>query len=127
MRLQRVSPEMPLNYYDKRASKSWTIPAGTPVSMDALSIHMHQDYFPEPDKFLPERWIENPKLERYSFGFSRGSRMCLGYALFYMAEIVKTDYFAGLIWLTKSCILSSPVCFGNMISTMAPESSRARR
>lgn len=34
--------------------------------------------FPEPLKFRPQRWIENPKLSKYQVAFSKGSMSCLG-------------------------------------------------
>lgn len=40
--------------------------------------------FPNPDKFIPERWIDNPMtstghpLSKYLTTFGKGPRMCLG-------------------------------------------------
>ena len=75
-RMARVSPEIPVVY--NRCGKHYTFPAGTPMSMTSTHIHFHPDFFPEPKAFKPERWIENPKLEKYLIAFSRGSRNCLG-------------------------------------------------
>ncbi len=77
-RLQRVSPDTPLVYSDRMTKKEWVIPAGTPVSMDARTTHMDSTVFPEPLKFLPERWIDNPNQDRYLLTFSKGTRMCAG-------------------------------------------------
>lgn len=46
--------------------------------MTAPLIHMDPNIFPEPNEFLPERWLENPRLDRYLFSFSKGARICLG-------------------------------------------------
>lgn len=75
-RMARVSPEVPVVY--NRHGKNYTFPAGTPMSMTSQHTHFHPDVFPEPKLFRPERWIENPRLERYLIAFSRGSRNCLG-------------------------------------------------
>ncbi|MCJ1307894.1 hypothetical protein MMC25_001542 [Agyrium rufum] len=81
LRTQRVAPDEALVYDD--GETKWVIPPGTAISMDAPSIHGNTRIFPEPHRFRPERWIENPKLSRYQFAFSRGTRGCLGINLAY--------------------------------------------
>ncbi|KAF9889738.1 hypothetical protein FE257_007044 [Aspergillus nanangensis] len=78
-RLPRISPDVPLVY------KQWTIPAGTPVGMAAYSLHTDPETYPEPFKFIPERWLGkyDPKMDRNWIPFSRGSRNCLGMNLAY--------------------------------------------
>ena len=73
-RLQRISPEKPLQYQD------WVIPAGTPVSMTALLQHMDASKFsPEPTNFSPERWLNSSeKADKYLVPFSKGTRQCMG-------------------------------------------------
>lgn len=78
MRMQRISPDEPLIYRDPSKKLEWVIPAGTSVSMDPLSISMNSKIFPEPQRFLPERWIGNSGLEKYLLTFSKGTRMCAG-------------------------------------------------
>lgn len=48
--------------------------------MQSLYLHhTNPQVFPEPFKFNPERWIEDPKLKpRYLMAWGRGSRSCLG-------------------------------------------------
>lgn len=65
-------------YHDSSTDKHWTIPAGIPVSMDATSINLNSKVYPEPLVFKPERWIENPRIDKYLLSFSKGSRMCVG-------------------------------------------------
>lgn len=76
--MQRVSPIDDLVYTDN-AQDNWTIPAGTPMSMTPTLIQTVPEYFPSPNEFRPERWIENPRLDQYLLAFSKGSRICLGY------------------------------------------------
>jgi cytochrome P450 len=71
-RLQRISPNQPMCF------QGWIIPEGTPVGMTSALIHQNSEIFPEPQKFVPERWIENPHLDMYLLSFSKGSRQCAG-------------------------------------------------
>lgn len=55
----------------------------TPVSMTSHFIHLDPTVWPEPMKFIPERWIDGavgvPKgQKKYLVPFSKGSRGCLG-------------------------------------------------
>ncbi|KAK8137602.1 hypothetical protein PG984_003095 [Apiospora sp. TS-2023a] len=81
-RLPRTAPDVALQY------KQWTIPKGTPVGMAAYSLHTDPDVYPEPLRFVPERWLGeyDPKMDRNWVPFTRGSRNCLGINLA-MAEI----------------------------------------
>ena len=54
------------------------VPGGTIVSCSVAFVHRDEDIFPEHEDFRPERWIEDPGLERWLCSFSRGPRMCLG-------------------------------------------------
>jgi cytochrome P450 len=56
----------------------WTIPRNTPVSMTSVDILMNEKLFPNPRAFVPERWINEPDLDRYFVPFGKGSRQCLG-------------------------------------------------
>lgn len=82
-RLQRIAPDETLIYTDPNTGKVWDIPPGTPVSLTSLHIHHDETIFADPESFHPERWIENPDLDRYLLTFSKGSRQCLGIHLAY--------------------------------------------
>ena len=82
-RLQRVSPEKPMTFTETRGGKQWSIPPGTPVSMTSTLIHHEESIYPDSKSFIPERWIENPRLDRYLVSFSKGSRQCIGINLAY--------------------------------------------
>lgn len=90
-RLPRIRRDTDLNY------GAWTIPAHTPVSHDNYSNNLNEAVFPEPECFLPSRWLGNPRvpatkslvnggilpaeerpLSHYMTSFSKGTRMCLG-------------------------------------------------
>lgn len=84
-RLQRISPDKEMVYRDQTA-KNWVIPRGTPVGMTSVMVHHDPSIFPDSFSFRPERWIKNPRLDRFLVSFSKGSRQCLGINLAY-AEI----------------------------------------
>ncbi|CZR61295.1 related to cytochrome P450 CYP3/CYP5/CYP6/CYP9 subfamilies [Phialocephala subalpina] len=77
-RSQRIAFE-PLAFSDGK--KEWIIPPGTPVGMTSLLIHQNEAIYPNWREFRPERWIEDPRLDRYLVSFSKGSRGCIGMPL----------------------------------------------
>jgi cytochrome P450 family 6 len=57
------------------------LPAGTGVYISVFALHYDPTYFPEPEKFDPDRFTEENKRSRpkYSYiPFGEGPRMCLG-------------------------------------------------
>ncbi len=69
-------------------------PGGTVLGVSIYALHHNEEYFPEPFKFLPERWIvdeaagttaEDVERAHSAFApFSVGSRGCIGKNLAYM-------------------------------------------
>jgi cytochrome P450 len=59
------------------------IPKGTAIGMTTVLIHSDPKIFPEPHKFMPERWLtkegkRRSDLDKYMMSFSKGTRQCLG-------------------------------------------------
>jgi cytochrome P450 len=78
------------------------LPAGTVVSSSAYTLHMNKDAFPEPTKWIPQRWLDLPDAaaeqipgaggdhgemekgrlpndpRRWFWAFISGSKMCTG-------------------------------------------------
>ncbi|OTA98483.1 hypothetical protein M426DRAFT_109717 [Hypoxylon sp. CI-4A] len=54
------------------------LPEGTSVSTAIRTIHDNPELFPSPDKFIPERWLENDDLDHWLVAFGKGSRSCIG-------------------------------------------------
>ena len=59
------------------------IPGGVRVSSSAYALHRNAEAFPEPEKWIPERWLEANKekteqMRKWFFAFGSGGRMCLG-------------------------------------------------
>jgi cytochrome P450 len=95
-RLQRIATQETLVYNAKipdekggKKEKQFVLKSGIPLSMTGMLIHLSPEYFPNPTEFRPERWIENPSLDKYLVPFTRGTRQCIGINLAY-AEIYLT-------------------------------------
>lgn len=123
-RSQRVSPDEPVVYRSRDGEVEWRIPPGTPMSMSIYLIHMDPAIFQNPYEWRPERWIEDPRLDRYLLAFSRGSRMCLGYDVFpppfpsFFSSLGELTQRAGSTLPTKKCIYSLRPSFVNSTCTI---------
>nr|XP_025975595.1 thromboxane-A synthase isoform X5 [Dromaius novaehollandiae] len=57
------------------------IPAGAVIETAVGHLHYNPDFWPEPEKFIPERFTEEAKKERHPFAylpFGAGPRGCIG-------------------------------------------------
>ncbi|KAJ5196753.1 hypothetical protein N7449_007232 [Penicillium cf. viridicatum] len=52
------------------------IPKGATIVAGHWAISMDEEMYPNPDEFMPERFLENPDLPHSQFGFGR--RKCIG-------------------------------------------------
>ncbi|KAI8631574.1 cytochrome P450 [Xylariaceae sp. FL1651] len=74
-RMARVAPDRDIFYNE------WRIPAGIPVGMTIILMHMDESIYPEPQQFNPDRWMDpetRKGLEKHFVPFSRGTRNCVG-------------------------------------------------
>ncbi|KAJ8122035.1 hypothetical protein ONZ43_g1668 [Nemania bipapillata] len=64
------------------------IPRGTYIGVNTYAIQHNEDYFPDPFKYDPERWMGSKKMKgplpEPLVAFSTGSRGCPGKAMAYM-------------------------------------------
>lgn len=76
-----------LNLITREVVEDYTLPTGLclekglRIHLPVYHLHYHADYFPDPEKFLPERFLpKNEKnIEPYSYiPFGEGPRMCIG-------------------------------------------------
>ncbi|KAK3936660.1 cytochrome P450 [Diplogelasinospora grovesii] len=77
-RMARIAPDRDLFY------ENWRIPAGTPVGMTTILMHMDPRVYPEPEQFQPDRWMDadvRKKADKTFAPFSRGTRNCGGMQL----------------------------------------------
>lgn len=78
----------PVAVLPRLCTKNYTVPGtdiviekGTSVNIPVWGLHMDPDYFPEPEKFIPERFNAQNKSKIVDFTylpFGEGPRMCLG-------------------------------------------------
>ncbi|KAL8901873.1 MAG: hypothetical protein Q9207_004990 [Kuettlingeria erythrocarpa] len=78
--LPRVTPDVPGGTTIEGYAN---IPGGVRVSSNAYSMHRLEDVFPEPEVWLPERWLTADQkgleqMRRAFFTFGAGGRSCLG-------------------------------------------------
>lgn len=60
---------------------SYYLPAGTIIGTQIYSLHRNENVFPQPEEFLPERWLpgnETEDMRRHYMPFGLGSRICMG-------------------------------------------------
>ncbi|HVY96099.1 MAG TPA: cytochrome P450 [Solirubrobacterales bacterium] len=69
----------------------YEIPAGARVTPSIYLIHRDPEIYPEPDRFLPERFLENPPGTYTWIPFGGGVRRCLGasFAQFEMEIVLR--------------------------------------
>jgi cytochrome P450 len=68
----------------------WTLPAGVMVAPNIELVHRRPDLYPQPDRFLPDRFV-NKQVETYEWlPFGGGVRRCLGasFAMFEMRTVI---------------------------------------
>lgn len=68
-----------------------TLARGSTVFMTQAVMHRQERYFPEPDRFLPDRWTPEfrERLPRYAyFPFGGGPRACIGESFAWMELIL---------------------------------------
>ena len=72
-RLPRVNPTAAMEY------NSFTLPAGTAISMSIPDVHFDEAIFPDAHQYKPERWLgdEGQALEKYLVPFGKGPRSCV--------------------------------------------------
>ncbi|MEM7530374.1 MAG: cytochrome P450, partial [Pseudomonadota bacterium] len=69
--------------------RDWEVPAGTGITVSPYATHRHPDFWPEPERFRPERFLDpaeaegRPRMAYIPFG--AGPRTCIG-ANFAMVE-----------------------------------------
>ncbi|KAK3835372.1 MAG: cytochrome P450 [Linnemannia elongata] len=98
MRLRPVAATgLPREVTEDTVMGGYNIPKGTIVLAQISQLHHNADYFPEPNNFLPERWIREeslfPPIQDFTFyPFSAGTRNCVGknFAMMEMRLILAT-------------------------------------
>ncbi|GAW23131.1 hypothetical protein ANO14919_126810 [Xylariales sp. No.14919] len=60
----------------------------TSVNMTIYAAHRDENFFPDPEAFKPERWLEpeSKRVQSYFIPFSAGARACLGRNITYLEQ-----------------------------------------
>lgn len=114
------SPRSTSDRHDGESGESITLPAGTIIGMNPWLIHRNTAIFgPDPDDFVPERWLQGPQEATSEFeariktmrdadmSFGNGNRTCLGKPLA-LVELYKVA--ATLFGRYKVCFRSCYPC-----------------
>ena len=69
----------------------YELPAGVSVTPSIYLVHRNPEIYPEPERFLPERFLDNPPGTYTWIPFGGGVRRCLGasFAQFEMAVVLE--------------------------------------
>uniref|UniRef100_A0A0A9YE48 Cytochrome P450 6k1 n=3 Tax=Lygus hesperus TaxID=30085 RepID=A0A0A9YE48_LYGHE len=60
----------------------YTVQVGDSVALSSFAIHMDPEVYPEPEKYLPTRWLDDSSFPAGSFiPFGYGPRICIGMRL----------------------------------------------
>ncbi|KAL8710717.1 MAG: hypothetical protein Q9220_004735 [cf. Caloplaca sp. 1 TL-2023] len=74
----RITPSTPTSLVG-----SPPLPGGVRVSAQAYSLHRNEKVFPDPEVWIPERWLnkspeQTDEMMRWFWAFGSGGRMCVG-------------------------------------------------
>ncbi|XP_063540092.1 cytochrome P450 6k1-like [Cydia strobilella] len=95
---------------DYKITDTVTLPANTPIFINAMGMHHDPKFFPEPYKFDPDRFLPENKQNFVPFSympFGDGPRMCIGKRFaqmslrYLLAELVQSMEFRPLPCSTK--------------------------
>ncbi|KAF6800158.1 benzoate 4-monooxygenase cytochrome p450 [Colletotrichum sojae] len=66
------------------------VPGDTTVSISAYIAHRDPKVFPDPESYIPERWLgeKGKELQPYFVSFSAGARGCIGRNISYLEQTV---------------------------------------
>lgn len=108
--VQRLSSSTPLGIIHEVSEEvelgSYTLPKGTHVMPCTLEVHMNQEYFPEPEKFRPERFLSRDQKQFVRddrlIGFGTGKRSCPG------EPIARTQIFIYIMSFVQRYLIFPP-------------------
>jgi cytochrome P450 len=90
LRIRPVVPGVVRKLKEPLELRGYELPAGTRVAPNIYLTHMNRAVFPEPKRFLPERFLDNGA-DTYSWiPFGGGIRRCLGasFAMYEMKVVI---------------------------------------
>ncbi|EFO95535.1 hypothetical protein CRE_09245 [Caenorhabditis remanei] len=80
--IQRHASILNVNFWrinhEPTTVKGYTVDSGSVITAQLGALHVNNDIFKNPEKFYPERFIENEKLLNQVIPFGIGKRSCVG-------------------------------------------------
>jgi cytochrome P450 len=134
LRLDPVAPLAGRTLLAELSLKGHTLPAGVSVGISIVGVHRRPDLYPQPDQFLPARFLgrEYGPFEYLPFG--GGSRRCLGasFAFYEMKLVLATVLRAHDLRLTttgpvRSAVRNTTASPARKITMVRVASERMRR
>lgn len=77
-RLHPAAPGMIRSVTEDTRLGGYLLPRGSRVMLSATVTHRLPELYDDPDTFLPDRYLENPKAVHQLIGFGGGMHRCLG-------------------------------------------------
>ncbi len=95
LRLNPVVPEVGRRLRRPTRIGGWDLPAGVVAAPSIYLVHRRADLYPEPDRFLPERFLGKRPGPYEFFPFGGGTRRCVGMAFaLYEMKVVLAELFS---------------------------------
>jgi cytochrome P450 len=92
LRLNPVAPIIGRTLLSAMTLKGHALPAGVSVGISIIGLHRQPDLYPEPERFLPQRFLDRQYGPFEYLPFGGGSRRCLGasFAVYEMKIVLAT-------------------------------------
>ena len=99
LRLDPVAPLIGRTLRQELTLQGYRLPAGVSVGIAIVNVHRRPDLYPEPERFLPERFLDGSRGPFEYLPFGGGTRRCLGaaFALFEMKLVLASMLRAGVL------------------------------
>src|SRR6185503_18506029 len=119
LRIHPVAPNAERLLKKPLEIKGYTVPEGTTILVSPLILHYHEDLYPEPRRFRPERFLERKFSPFELIPFGGGSRRCIGasFAMYEMKLVLATLLRSYRFRLTKD----APLKYVQRGLTMGPK------
>ena len=94
LRLRPILPITPRKLMEPMELGGWSLPANAVLAPCVYLVHRRPDVYPEPDRYRPERFLEQPAGTYTWIPFGGGVRRCLGgsFAMFESKVVLSTVF-----------------------------------